>query len=143
MPEKDIKSVANWFENHPGAILPEETEYVSHRRDLFSLVPRHAAPLRQLIDSHPALRRLSLWRKRTTDEGLINYYSERKIEGFISIVITLAGLFMLICPLWILAFVEDMEKRLVVITAFVVLFLPLVTFTSTSRPFEVLAATAG
>jgi len=50
---------------------------------------------------------------------------------------------MLVAPLWVLAFVGDKVKRLWVITLFVVLFLPLVVFTSSVKSSEAsLAATA-
>ena len=62
---------------------------------------------------------------------------------FVSFVLTIVGLVMLVAPLWILTYVDDMFHRLSVITAFVVAFLPLVFFTSTGKSSEAsLAATA-
>ncbi|KAI1743328.1 hypothetical protein F4680DRAFT_409826 [Xylaria scruposa] len=140
---KDIHSIRNWFEMHHNAILADETEYINHERDLFSMVTRPRSPLRKLLERSSHFRLFSLWQKRSLDEDRIRYTSELRIELCASIIVIVIGLAMLITPLWILANVGDTVLRLAVITAFVVAFLPLVTFSSTARPFETLAATAG
>ncbi|KAI0441387.1 hypothetical protein F4803DRAFT_419542 [Xylaria telfairii] len=141
--KKDIDSIRNWFGMHRNAILADETEYITHERDLFSMVTRPRAPLRKLLERSSHFRSFSLWQKRSLDEGRARYTSEQRIEFCVSTIVIIIGLAMLIAPLWILANIGDMVLRLTVITAFVVAFLPLVTFTSTARPFETLAATAG
>lgn len=52
------------------------------------------------------------------------------------------GLIMLIAPLWILAFLGGLVQRLTAISAFIVLFVALVSITTAAKPFESLAAAA-
>ena len=137
-----VRSVSNWFENHPNAIKGEESEYIQRRKDLFSVVPRTISPLRQLLERSSRFRFSALWMKRVDDGGTIHYSSEQRIEFFISAVITIVGICLLIAPLWILSYVDSKVNRLVIITIFVTLILPLVTFTSNAKPLEALAATA-
>jgi len=54
----------------------------------------------------------------------------------------LLGFSMVICPLWILVFVTESVQRLAIMTCFIFIFLVLVSFVTTARPFETLAATA-
>lgn len=49
---------------------------------------------------------------------------------------------MLIAPIWILAYTHPVAAKLVMITAFILLFLALVSFGINAKPFESLAATA-
>jgi len=64
-------------------------------------------------------------------------------EAMLTRVLILAGLVMLIGPLWILNFVDGINQRLGVITAFVVLFLLFLATVTAARTFEALAAAAG
>jgi len=76
------------------------------------------------------------------DDENVFYSSDQRIDHFVSAVITLLGVVMIIAPLWILAFIRSISGRLGVITAFVVVFLCLISVTTTARPFESLAAAA-
>ena len=138
-----LRCMSTWFRRHGNAILSEETEYLTHKRDLFAIVAKDKSPLRRLIERTPAFLLHRLAGKQPKEGDIIHYLAERRTEYLVSAVLTLLGLAMLITPLWILSFVEDQVKRLSVITCFVVAFLPIVTFTSSARPFELLAATAG
>lgn len=73
---------------------------------------------------------------------LAYYPNDARVENFFRLLNTLLGMTMLIFPLWVLAIIHGTFERLGVITGFVVLFLSLVTFTTTARPFESLAAAA-
>lgn len=107
------------------------------------LVTKSISPFRSLLEKSKQFRLLGLWKKRTLDGDTVHYYSEQRIDLFVSVVLTVVGLFMLVAPLWVLAFVEDKIKRLWVITLFVVIFLPLVVFTSRVTNTQAsLAATA-
>jgi hypothetical protein len=53
------------------------------------------------------------------------------------------GVAMLLSPIWVLQATPDLQKKLIVITAFISVFLVVVSSFMTARPFEALAATAG
>ncbi|RYP90704.1 hypothetical protein DL770_003169 [Monosporascus sp. CRB-9-2] len=68
---------------------------------------------------------------------------DEPVDLLASIALFVVASVMLIAPLWILAMVEDMVSRLVVITAFVFVLLGVLSWATLARPFEVLAAAAG
>ena len=147
MPKKDIYSLSNWFNNNGNAILAEETDYIKHPSDLFSLVPRLKSPLVSLLERSSRFRLLRLWQQEdienlTSNDKNVHYYLDKKIDRFITTFIMGLGLVMLIAPLWILAFVGGSVQRLGVISAFIVLFVALISVTTVAKPFESLAAAA-
>lgn len=77
-----------------------------------------------------------------SDDKNVHYMADKKIDRFITTFIMIVGLAMLIAPLWILAFLEPLVQRLGVISAFIVLFVTLVSVTTVAKPFESLAAAA-
>ncbi|KAF6217660.1 hypothetical protein HO133_006762 [Letharia lupina] len=147
VPKKDICSLDNWFFNNGNAILAEETAYTKYPSDLFSLVPTPKSPLRSLLEHSSHFRLLKLWQQKTFDSTTLNdkhihYISDEKIDRFTATIIMTLGLIMLIAPLWILAFLGGLVQRLGVISAFIVLFVALVSVTTVTKPFESLAAAA-
>jgi ABC-type dipeptide/oligopeptide/nickel transport system permease subunit len=76
------------------------------------------------------------------DQDVITYTSDNRIERFVTVVVLLAGLIMLIAPLWILNAVQGTQQKLGVITMFIVVFLGMVSWATGARIFESLAATA-
>ena len=77
-----------------------------------------------------------------SDDKNVYYIADKKIDRFITGFIMTVGLAMLIAPLWILFFLEGLVQRLAVISAFIVLFVTLVSVTTVAKPFESLAAAA-
>lgn len=143
VPPRNIRSVRSWFRIHKGAIQSGETDYINHEDDVFQLVPREKSPLRQLLERSAWFHQLKIWRTQNQPTDKYVYYtSETRIDQFVNNLIMILGLAMLITPLWLLAFVQDYVKRLVIITVFVITFLCLVSLTSVARPFETLAAGA-
>lgn len=147
VPKKDICSLENWFSNKKGAILPEETEYINHTSDLFSLVTTPKSPLRSLLEHSSRFRLLGLWRQKNIDPSMsedknVHCSSDEKIDRFIATTIMSLGIIMLIAPLWILAFLAGRVRKLSVTSAFIVLFVALVSVTTVAKPFESLAAAA-
>ncbi|KAF2658978.1 hypothetical protein K491DRAFT_651838 [Lophiostoma macrostomum CBS 122681] len=146
VPQRNIASLDNWLHNKKNAILDEEAAYIQHRHDLVPLVPKAISGLRQLLEQSSHFRFSSLWRKKpppsADHDEAIHYSSDRRIDAFIGVAVTIMGMLMLIVPLWVLAVTEGMLKRLGVITGFVVLFLCLVAFATVAKPFEALAAAA-
>ena len=126
--------------------MAEETEYIKKTSDLFSLVPTPKSPLRSLLERSSRFRLLNLWRQKNVDPSLnddnVHYIADKKIDRSITAFIMTVGLAMLIAPLWILAFLEGLVPRLGVISAFIVLFVALVSVTTVAKPFESLAAAA-
>lgn len=147
VPKKDVRSLDNWFFNHENAILAEETNYTKHPSDLFFLVPTPRSPLRSLLEHSSHFRLLRLWQQKDVDhpangDKYVHYISDKKIDRFIATFIMSLGLIMIIAPLWILAFVGGLVPRLGVISAFIVLFVALISITTVAKPFESLAAAA-
>ena len=127
--------------------MAEETEYIKRSSDLFSLVPRMRSPLRLLLERSRHFRFLGLWQEKVVDRPAgedknVHYFSDEKIDRFVTTIIMSLGLIMLIAPLWILAFLEGLVQRLAIISAFIVLFVVLLSATTVAKPFESLAAAA-
>jgi hypothetical protein len=77
------------------------------------------------------------------DEPNLMLWNEQHAQAFFTKATMVVGLGMLIGPLWVLEFVNGPLQRLGVITAFVVLFLFLLSVATTARPIESLAGAAG
>ena len=119
---------------------------MTYKHDLFSLVAREKTPLRQLLDR---LRIHSWWKDKRRpelplyDKNVVTYISDKRIDQFITVVIVSVGVLMLIAPMWILQALHDIHQKLGTITAFIIVFLGIVSYTTTAKPTEILAATAG
>lgn len=143
--EKDRNSLSNWFSNHHKAILEEETMYIQHPDDLFAMVPKNKTPLRRVLERSSRFRLFRWWKKKKPsplDDENVHFTSDWKIDLCVNIIIACIGLFMLIVPLWVLAYTKGMGRRLGIITGFVLVFLCFVSFTTVARPFETLGAAA-
>jgi hypothetical protein len=71
------------------------------------------------------------------------YGRDEPVDVLASCAVFVTVLSMLIAPLWILAFVEDVTKKLAVITAFTIVLVGILTAATLAKPFETLAVTAG
>ncbi|KAF5988144.1 hypothetical protein FBULB1_1612 [Fusarium bulbicola] len=151
-PQRDVKSILRWHSNHDyNAIAAEERQYLSHGLDdkdeLVCLVQKDKTPLRRVIDNSTFLRTLWLWRtKKGAEPGYaadaVSYYSDKKMDRFVTVFIVGVGVLMLLVPLWILRGQQNPRDKLIVITVFVFVFLLVLSFAMTSKPFEALGATA-
>jgi len=145
----NIESLRTWHSNRSNrAISEEEQSYLHHPRDLFSLVPKDKSPLRRLLERSSNFRFYQVWRHSKPpelpfhDENVI-YISDKKVERFVTAVIVVAGMIMLIAPMWILQALDGRTiPKLGTITAFIVVFLGMVSYATLAKPFETLAATA-
>lgn len=72
----------------------------------------------------------------------MGYYSDKKLNAFVSGVITAIGTLLLIVPIWILETLENLKVKLGVITIFVFVFLVILSSAIATKPFEALGATA-
>lgn len=149
-PKSNAQSVQNWLQIAGNAIQDEEKEYINRSHDLVSLAPKARSPLRRFFDRSSYFRFAGVWRKKPSRDlelgfphpEMIYYTDDERVENSIRVFITVLGMVMLIAPLWVLAITHGTMKRLGEITGFVTLFLALVAFTTTARPFESLAAAA-
>ncbi|KAI9764896.1 MAG: hypothetical protein M1839_005690 [Geoglossum umbratile] len=148
----DVGAVRRWLEHiRPGAIDERECEYIQRFDDLIPVHPKtrswfgnvleqsrflNVAGLRRCFTRAPREDHVSL-----KNEGTI-YLHNNRVERLASGVISLAGLVMLIAPLWILAYVRPLPIRLGIISGFIVLFFVMVAVATTARMFEALAAAA-
>src|SRR5262245_7756748 len=149
-PKGNVQSVRNWLHNTGNAIHDEETAYIKQSHDLVSLAPKAKSPLRRLFERSSYFRSANVWKKQPSEDidirfpypETVYYTDDARVENFIRSLITVLGMIMLIAPLWVLAITNGVMKRLGIITGFIILFLSLVSFTTTARPFESLAAAA-
>jgi len=148
-PQHDIQSLLNWHTNHNScAIADEEREYLSRKHDLISLVPKVKTPLRRLLEKSSNFKLHWFWKDKDGpelplyDRNEVRFFSDKKIDAFITVIITALGTVMLIVPLWVLPNLQGLNAKLGIITAFVVVFLGFVAYTTVAKPFESLAAAA-
>ncbi|KUJ07663.1 uncharacterized protein LY89DRAFT_601279 [Mollisia scopiformis] len=66
---RDINSLQNWHFNHQyRAIDGAEQAYLSHTRDLYSVVPKEKTPLRRLLERSATFRIHWLWKEEKPPE---------------------------------------------------------------------------
>jgi hypothetical protein len=147
--DHDVENISNWHWNHGNcAVDEEEQKYLTHVHDLYSLVPRIKTPLRHLVDKSRSFKMHWLWRQQKVpelplyDRDHVFYGSDRNIDRLMTIIVITIGTVMLIVPMWILPNLKGANAKLGTITAFMLLFLGLVSYTTVAKPFETLAATA-
>ncbi|KAI1123516.1 hypothetical protein F5Y10DRAFT_251693 [Nemania abortiva] len=147
-PSRDVKSLRTWHANHREMAIDEnEHKYLEQNQDLIRLRSNDKTPLRNWIDSSLALRTLSIWQKHSRaipnyEMSNISYYSNASMNGFASAVIAFVGASLLVTPIWILQAIKNLQSKLAVITAFILVFLLILSFTMVSKPLEALGVTA-
>ncbi|KAI5918627.1 hypothetical protein F4810DRAFT_725541 [Camillea tinctor] len=148
-PKRDIKNIKNWHFNHDNRAISEaEQEYLYHEDDLICVVEKEKPPLRRAIDNSRWLRTLEFWKSQDNitvpdyEANNIAYYSDQRIDRFVSVFIVFAGTVMLITPIWILQALTDVVMKLTVITVFIFAALLFMSFFMVTKPFEALGATA-
>ncbi|EHK16063.1 uncharacterized protein TRIVIDRAFT_164287 [Trichoderma virens Gv29-8] len=150
-PKQDIKNILRRHLNHANvAIWEDELQYLYHGgiHDLICVVQKEKPPLRRVIDSSRLFRTMDLWKMKRGQGsedavGDVIYFSERRLDLFVSLTTTIIGLAMLVTPIWILQSTESLQVKLIVITVFIIVFLLVLSFGMVAKPFEALGATAG
>lgn len=143
-PRRDVKSVQRWHANHDfAAIAQVEQKYImDHEDDLFCVIEKDKTPLRRLLDTSRHLRTLNIWRKGTEkdEEGdenaYVAYYSNKRLDGFVSVFIMAVGVVMPLVPIWILQAVDSNTIKLIVISVFIFVFLVVLSLAMATQPFE-------
>ncbi|KAI0181287.1 hypothetical protein GGR52DRAFT_577839 [Hypoxylon sp. FL1284] len=145
-PSRDVKNIKRWHEEYGNSVINRDEFDYLNQEDLICLSRQNKSPLRQLIDSSLRLRTLSIWRDTsrppTGSAGNVTYFSDRKMNAFVSMVIVFIGTAMLIIPIWILERMDMLESKLMVITVFIFVFLLVLSSIMVTKPFEALGATA-
>ncbi|KAI2634134.1 hypothetical protein GGS26DRAFT_589978 [Hypomontagnella submonticulosa] len=145
-PQRDVKNIRRWHENYDRRAINENQQGYLDHCDLVCLRHRETPPLRRLIDNSLRFRTLPIWRDKfhpsVKGSEWVKYYSDKRMNTFVSVVITAIGTAMLITPIWLLRRLEDLDRKLAVITAFVFVFLLVLSFAMAAKPFEALGATA-
>jgi hypothetical protein len=149
VPAREIHNIRNWFFNHPNAIFSKEQDYINHTNDLMSVVCKPKTPIRLVLENSIRFRTSSLWKRKPVDVVDLGYETEfehfasdERIDKVISTSIIVAGLGMLIAPIWILEYVNHAAGKLATITAFLVAFVLLLGFATPAKSFETVAAAA-
>ncbi|KAK0615704.1 hypothetical protein B0T17DRAFT_510287 [Bombardia bombarda] len=152
----DTQSVRNYLDSWPNAIKEEETAYLDHKDDLVYISERTDSFIGRRFRPGPswattgAIRSRRHRRSRVADDDDTTAFvmdgtfihDAGKVEELYQWAFVILGFAMLISPLWILVFVTAQIPRLAIMTCFILAFLGLVSFVTTARPFETLAATA-
>ncbi|KAK1751962.1 hypothetical protein QBC47DRAFT_389361 [Echria macrotheca] len=149
-PKATVGHITRWLSNRNHPIDSKETEFLGCS-DLISASPSQKAPLRRWVEQAiiiPSARFLNKSSKRRSQDlaGRIHtttLVDDAPLNVLASTTIFVAAMVMLIAPLWILAKVGSLDGKLGIITAFLMLFLGILNWGTVSRPFEILAATAG
>jgi hypothetical protein len=142
--------VVKWLENKETAIATAEVEYLNHTSDLFQLVSKNKPWLRRFLERSDLFRTFPMWRRPSpglcedaiVDDEYVHYHDDAKIDHAVAVIILALGVVMIVSPLWILEFTHGPNKRLGIITLFIVLFISLLSVTTVAKPFESLAAAA-
>lgn len=151
----DVKAVRDWHRNYDGAINDEEAAYITDDKYTDDLIPVHPKSrtsfgrvMERFLLGRPSMRKFFCRipsDRQNIDDGLTlwsNHNFDKRMERLSFFFIGLAGLVMLIGPLWWLNYLPNPEARLGVITGFVVAFFVIVAKATTASVYETLAAAA-
>lgn len=109
-PQRDVKNIRRWHENYDRRAINENQQGYLDHCDLVCLRHRETPPLRRLIDNSLRFRTLPIWRDKfhpsVKGSEWVKYYSDKRMNTFVSVVITAIGTAMLITPIWLLRRLE-------------------------------------
>ena len=154
----DIAKVRCWLRIiRPSAVDERESEYIDHDDDLIPVLPQHRSTGSALTEKaifggfrwFPwGIPLLKSWFSRGAPNSVVSLRNEstvwpnkERFEKVFSIVAAIIGLFMIIGPLWVLAYIRPMEYRLAVLSGFIVVFFIVLT-TIKARLYNALVAMA-
>ncbi|KAF4829643.1 hypothetical protein CGCTS75_v006359 [Colletotrichum tropicale] len=146
-PEEDKVYLENWHSNHDQlAIEPDEQAYLK-RADLVSIRFTSNTPLRKALHKTLRLGISAIMRDKnvetpTYDIEAVSHISDKRMDASVSAMILAIGVVMLLTPIWILQAMTDLKEKLGIITAFIFIFLLVLSLVMVAKPFEALGATA-
>lgn len=150
-PKMNTNNIKQWLENHRQPIHPDEIGFL-HADDLITASRISKSALRRSFEQHvlaPTTGLFGLFALKPSPDALPGEAEttvlgkDEHVDAVAALAIFFAAAVMLIAPLWTLVVVDGMFKKLGIITVFLFLFLGILTWGTLSRPFEILAATAG
>jgi len=151
-PNLNRKNIKLWLENRYNPIQAKEVEFVN-ANDLITAAKSSKSTARQIFEQYilaPTWGLFGMLSHRSPPPGSPTGHiqttvvgRDEPVEAIAAGAIFITAALALIAPLWTLAVVDDMMKKLGVITAFVFFFLVVLVFGTLARAFEILAATAG
>jgi hypothetical protein len=144
--ERQVNNVKNWL-NSRNAIRLDEAAFVNHTSDLISIISHSRPPLVRWLASCRKLRSWGLFKAKYRPDlhvqsAATRYSSNEIFDTLGTTSLILMGLIMLLAPLWWLDNASGSQKRLGIITGFIVVFLAIMSTATIHRPFEVIAASA-
>ncbi|KAI1460931.1 hypothetical protein F4805DRAFT_350159 [Annulohypoxylon moriforme] len=142
----DVRNIVRWHQHYDRRAINEAEQDYLNQDDLICLSQKEVPPLRRLINKSLRLRTLPIWRDKShisaPGSEHVSYYSDTRLNAFVSGMITAIGTFLLIVPIWILQMLESVRLKLSVITVFIFVFLVVLSSAMAMKPFEALGATA-
>jgi hypothetical protein len=144
-PPSTVFNIKTWLQNRGQPIDDEEVKFLDEK-DLVTIVPRR--PPAQLWFEQNVLIPIFRWVRVDSGAPASRFDDVTCVDRqYYKLILTallfgVAGL-LLVAPMWILAKLEDMDKKLGVITSFLIAFLSVMSWAILASPFETLAATAG
>ncbi|KAK6854128.1 hypothetical protein PG995_009221 [Apiospora arundinis] len=144
-PKWSVKNINTWLDNNNGPIETTEVEFLK-AEDLISVTNSRKSWLRLRFEKHVLSATQGFYGLLGERDGLDKtntYGKDEPVDSIAAVVIFFVAMAMLIVPLWVLAKTENMDKRLGIITAFIAILLGVITWGTSAKPFEILAATAG
>ncbi|KAI1871256.1 uncharacterized protein JN550_004701 [Neoarthrinium moseri] len=147
---KISKNIKTWLSNNIYPIHEKETKFLD-AEDLITTAASPKSVIREVFERWVLCRTRGLFglfrlKPRPKSDDLdpdTVYGKDEPVDIFASISVFVAAFAMLIAPLWILAVLDDMFKKLGVITAFITGLLAALTSATLAKPFEILAVAAG
>ena len=151
-PRTNVRNVQRWLSNRNGPLHESETRFLQSK-DLITASKGEKSPLRRFFEQHilaPSRGLFGIFSTNSSDtsnpeSGLKTTVrgDDRQVDMSATISIFMAAAIMLIAPLWTLAALGTISRKLAVITGCVTVFLAVMNWGTLARPFEILAATAG
>ncbi|KAK8014842.1 hypothetical protein PG990_008138 [Apiospora arundinis] len=148
-----VRNVRNWFRNNRGAIMENESTFANHEAELLSVAGGDGSSTvaRRFFQNkvlYPIGKSTNFFTKQPRfmtprDAKNVHVFSDEAVEKVVTASLFFAAVLMLITPLWALQALQSLQLKLGVITVFIVVFLGFLTYCTTGRAFERLAATAG
>ena len=144
-PKWNIKNINTWLENSNGAIEQAEVDFLK-ADDLITVSNTRKSWLRLRFEKYVLISTGGFFGRLGQRDGpdKTNMYGkDEPVDGIAAVATFVAVMVLLVVPLWVLAATKNMNTRLGIITAFIVILLSVITWGTSAKPLQIIAATAG
>ncbi|RDW92781.1 uncharacterized protein DSM5745_00103 [Aspergillus mulundensis] len=132
--DRERESLKQWQMNNDQTIHENERGYLE-KEDLIRTVPKDPNPMRDLLVNSSLFRSLPFWRPRHHEGQLPYYVGEDSViyaEDWIidlcaKLLIVALGLILLLAPIWLLAYLDELLSKLALVSVFIFSFSALLT----------------